>query len=91
MNVHDLSPHEFIYSSGKVFALRLRFNGKPPMTVEKGEGRNTVLHQKIDNWNLNVTTEYRFLKKGKFHCTQRTMRSALELVTFNVCFFFSRP
>lgn len=67
MNVHDLSSHEFIYSSGKVFALRLRFNGKPPLTVDKGEGRNTILRQKIDNWNLNVTTEYRFLKKGKFH------------------------
>lgn len=47
----DLPPHEFIYSSGKIFAIRLRFLKLWPA--------------KIDNWYLNVTAEYRFLKKGE--------------------------
>ena len=51
MHADDLPPHEFIYSSGKIFAIRLRFTRPVP--------------SKIDNWYLNVTAEYRFLKKGK--------------------------
>lgn len=52
MHIDDLPLHEFIYSSGKIFAIRLRFTKPPP--------------SKIDNWHLNVSAEYRFLKKGKF-------------------------
>lgn len=73
MNSHDLSPHQFIYSSGKVFAVRLRFNNKPlppsptPLSATSlpGDMEANPLQGKIDNWNLNVTVEYRFLKKGK--------------------------
>lgn len=50
MHADDIPLHEFIYSSGKIFAIRFRFTRPLPSI--------------INNWYLNVTAEYRFLKKG---------------------------
>ncbi|XP_061395256.1 uncharacterized protein LOC133330868, partial [Musca vetustissima] len=100
MNSHDLSPHQFIYSSGKVFALRLRFNNKPPpvtpssatplsptsttRTTEDNDLKTVPV--KIDNWNLNVTVEYRFLKKERFKNDGRLIPG-----TYCDYYFFANP
>ncbi|XP_037811677.1 deleted in malignant brain tumors 1 protein-like [Lucilia sericata] len=72
MNIDDLPPYEFIYSSGKIFALRLRF-AKP-------------LPPKIDNWHLNVSVEYRFLKKDNFKNDGRLIPG-----TYCDYYFFANP
>ncbi|KNC25049.1 hypothetical protein FF38_11873 [Lucilia cuprina] len=72
MNIDDLPPYEFIYSSGKIFALRLRF-AKP-------------LPPKIDNWYLNVSLEYRFLKKDNFKNDGRLIPG-----TYCDYYFFANP
>ncbi|XP_073817814.1 sol1 isoform X2 [Musca autumnalis] len=100
MNSHDLSSHQFIYSSGKVFALRLRFSNKPlppplrpPLSTTSptsaaaaGKEAKAALQQKIDNWNLNVTVEYRFLKKERFKNDGRLIPG-----TFCDYYFFANP
>ncbi|XP_058976915.1 cubilin isoform X2 [Musca domestica] len=94
MNSHDLSPHQFIYSSGKVFAVRLRFNNKQlppsptplPATSSPGDKEAKPLQEKIDNWNLNVTVEYRFLKKERFKNDGRLIPG-----TYCDYYFFANP
>uniref|UniRef100_A0A1I8PA75 CUB domain-containing protein n=1 Tax=Stomoxys calcitrans TaxID=35570 RepID=A0A1I8PA75_STOCA len=91
MNVNDLSPHEFIYSSGKIFALRLRFNSKPTKpavsVAEAAAAAEESAPQKInEDWNLNVTAEYRFLKKDNFKNDGRLIPG-----TYCDYYFFANP
>ncbi|XP_073817819.1 sol1 isoform X7 [Musca autumnalis] len=86
--------------SGKVFALRLRFSNKPlppplrpPLSTTSptsaaaaGKEAKAALQQKIDNWNLNVTVEYRFLKKERFKNDGRLIPG-----TFCDYYFFANP
>ncbi|XP_012156107.1 uncharacterized protein LOC105664730 [Ceratitis capitata] len=60
--VGDLrSSDEFIYSAGKIFGIRIRFKQQHQQQQQQQQHQGDVL-----NWPLNITGEYRFLKKEYF-------------------------
>ncbi|KAL9893873.1 suppressor of lurcher protein 1 [Glossina fuscipes] len=72
-----LSPtHEFIYSSHRILAIRVRFN-KSSLPGAK---------RLINNWPLQLTGEYRFLKKEHFQNDGRLIKNS-----YCDYYFFANP
>lgn len=65
--VGDLRGNEFIYSAGKIFGIRVRFNQQQQLQREQALGNDADGGVALKNWLLNITGEYRFLKKGNLY------------------------
>ncbi|XP_050341395.1 suppressor of lurcher protein 1 [Bactrocera neohumeralis] len=84
--VADLRGNEFIYSAGKIFGIRVRFNQQQLLQREQALGNEADGGVALKNWLLNITGEYRFLKKEHFQNDGR-------LIPGSYCdyYFFADP
>ncbi|XP_036325019.1 uncharacterized protein LOC118738202 [Rhagoletis pomonella] len=64
-SIGDLRSNEFIYSSGKIFGIRVRFKQQQQQQREKSlQAADDA--DALKSFQLNITGEYRFLKKEHF-------------------------